>query len=146
MNELKGRHAVYFTGDKKAGVIEKQIIMTLASIKTNWGSRVAQEILSGKVLQISNSGWFELVLLPGEKDAEDTRKEKLTFDLCRALYGDLRESYSGLTLFHVREEVDKLLVSGEPVGIIQMWAQPYVIKMGLLRAENTTGNKTGRGK
>ena len=106
--------------------------MSLNSVKVNWGTEVANLILELKTLDIGNTAWFELELLPGEKNAEETKKEKLRKELCQALYDDLRQSYPNLTLSFVIE-VEKLLAGEEPKGIIQMFAQSYMFKLGLLK-------------
>ena len=133
--ELKGRYAYYFTGDKANGTIEHQVRLSLNQVKVNFGADIAREVIAKKQFSLGNTHWFELELLPGEKNADETAREKLKKELCFALYEDLRQSYSFLTLASVIADVDKLIKGGEPTGVIQMFAHRYLIETGLIKAE-----------
>ncbi len=133
--ELKGRFATYFTGNRKAGSTICCSRMSLNAAKINFGLGIARAILRDKKVDFGDTHWFELELLPGEKNAEETAQEKLKKELCYALYGDLRQTYPSLTLAKVRADVDELLAGNEPTGIIQMFAQPHLIQLGLLKRE-----------
>ncbi|KKL92757.1 hypothetical protein LCGC14_1881480 [marine sediment metagenome] len=132
--ELKGRFAQYYSGDKEAGIIERQSRISLNAVKVNWGMDIARIVLTQKTFSLGKY-WFELELLPGEKNGEETARERKTNELCKALYKDLSQSYSSLTLAAVRSDVEKLIAGGEPTGIIQMWAQPFLVQLGLLKEE-----------
>ena len=131
-NKLKGRFVTYYKGDKQAGTIEKQARFSLNAVKVNFGIDIARVVLTKKVFILSNRQWIELELIPGEKNAEETEKTERLNQLCRALYSDLRKNYPSLTLAIATADVGKLIAGGEPTGIIQMVAQPYLVQLGLL--------------
>ena len=132
VNELKGRYADYYTGDKLASIVERKIRLSLNAVKTNFGADIARELLTRKQFSLGNTHWFELVLIPGEKSADETIKEKLKLELVKALYLDLRESYSALTYAWLLAEANRLLAGGEPAGGPSMFLNNYLIKAGLL--------------
>lgn len=134
-NELKGRYADYYTGDKANGTVERKVRLSLNSIKVNFGTDIARELVAKKQFNLGNTHWFELALIPGEKSADETVKEELKRELIKALYQDLRESYPSLTYAWLLEEADKQLAGAKPTGTPGMYLNNYLGRTGLLKGE-----------
>lgn len=133
--EFKGRYAQYFTGDKVAGTVERKVRLSLNGIKVNFGADIARELVAQKQFSLDNTHWFELELLPGEKGPAETAREKLKTDLVKALYLDLKESYSSLTYAWLLAEANKQIAGAQPIGGPSMFLSNYLSKCGLLKAE-----------
>ena len=135
MNELKGRYADYYTGDKVTGTVERKVRLSLNAIKVNFGADIAREVVAKKQFSLGNTHWFELVLIAGEKNADETAREKLKRELVKALYLDLQESYPSFTYAWLLAEADKQLAGSEPTGGPGVFLNDYLIKCGLLPAK-----------
>ncbi len=134
-NELKGRYANYFTGDKLAGTVDRKVRLSLNAIKVNFGADIAKAVLKDKCFELGNTHWFELELLMGEKGADEVAKEELKRELVKALYQDLHESYPSFTYAWLLAEADRLIAGGTPGGGPSMFLHDYLIKAGLLRGK-----------
>ena len=129
--DIKGRYANYYRGDKEKGRVDFTSKVSLNSIKVNMGNYYIQKLLKDKQMIWSNEYWYELILVPGEKNAEETAKDSQKRELVNALYLDLRESYPGITREWLEAEMDRLTAGGEPSGGPSMFLERYLKKTGL---------------
>lgn len=128
MTELKGRFANYFYGDREAKTIDRTHRMSLNAVRRDFGTWATTELLRHKELTLSNNQWLVLELLPDENTADELRKKEIV----KALYQDLKESYSSLTLDWLTQEADRLIAGGQPSGGPSMFLNSYLTKVGLI--------------
>ena len=132
-NELKGRYAIYYTGNKPLGTVEHKTRLSLNQVKVNFGADIARAVVEDKLLKLGSTHWFELELLPGEKDADEIAREKLKREIVKALYLDLQESYPKLTYAWLLAEADNQLAGAEASGGPGMYLNEFLVKSGLLK-------------
>ena len=130
-SELKGRFATYTHNGKT-------IRLSLNAVKTNFGADIARTVLEKKHFSLGDTISFDLELLPGEKTAEETHREKLKVEFCKALYQDLSESYPSFTYAWLLTEADRLIAGGQPGGGPSMFLHRYLIEAGLIKTEEAT--------
>ena len=129
--DIKGRYANYYRGDKEKGRVDFTSKVSLNSIKVNMGIYYVKKLLTDKKLSFSNECWWELILVPGELNAEETARDSLKKKVVLASWKDLRESYPSIALEWLEVEADRLIAGVLPSSGPSSFLNRYLKEMGL---------------